>query len=112
MDRRTFLGSLAGGLLAGPLAAEGQQPEQIPKVDWLSAGIRSNGADLYGAFIKEFRTLGYVDGRNTAIERRNAAGRLGQLPALAAELVRIPVDVIVATEGVPATRAAKNATRL
>jgi putative ABC transport system substrate-binding protein len=111
MKRRAFIASLTGGLLAAPLAVKAESPGQIQRVGWLSCGMRSNRAALHEAFVRGLQNLGHVEGRNITIERRDAEGRLEQLPALAAELVRAPVDVIVTTGGVPATRAATNATR-
>jgi putative tryptophan/tyrosine transport system substrate-binding protein len=111
MDRRTFIAAVTGGLLAAPLAAEAQQTGKIWKIGWLSSGTRSNKRDLQSAFLEGLQQLGHDVGRNVIIEQRDADGRIERLPLLAAELVRISVDVIVTTEGVPATRAAKNATR-
>jgi putative ABC transport system substrate-binding protein len=83
----------------------------MPTVGWLSPGVRSNRSNLQDAFVKGLRDLGCVEGQNIIIDRRDAQGRLERLPGLAAELVRLGVDVIVTTEGVPATSAAKDATR-
>jgi putative ABC transport system substrate-binding protein len=65
---------------------------------------------LQAAFLQGLRELGYVEGQNLVLARRDAEGQLDQLPALAVELVRLPVDVIVTASGVPATRAAMQAT--
>ena len=111
VDRRTFLGTLAGGLLAAPLAAKTQPAGKIYRI-----GILGNvpltapeGARLWEAFIQGLRDLGYVEGRNLVIEYRSAEGRPERLPALAAELVALEVDVIV-TPSTPAALAAKQAT--
>ena len=102
MDRRVFLGSLAG-LLAAPLAAEGQQPSTtMSRIALLT--------DLAWEPLREgLRDLGYTEGKNIVFELRRSEGRSERWPALAAELVRLTVDVIV-TQGTPATLAAKRAT--
>jgi len=102
MDRRVFLGSLAG-LLAAPLAAEGQQPSTtMSRIALLT--------DLAWEPLREgLRDLGYTEGKNIVFELRRSEGRSERWPALAAELVRLKVDVIV-TQGTPATLAAKRAT--
>ncbi|SRR6266849_4533544 len=108
MDRRTFLRTLAGGLLGAPLAAEAQPAGKIWKIGFLG-GSRSN-VGFTEAFEQGLRELGYVDGQNIAIEYRFAEGKDERLPLLAAELVDLKVDVLVAplTQG---TLAAKHATK-
>src|SRR5260370_33124451 len=96
MHRRAFIGSLAGGLLAAPLAAEAQQTQRVPKVGVLRPTRRTN--PYTESFRQGLRDLGYVEGRNIVVEYRFADGRYERLPELAAELVRLPVDVIV-TDG-------------
>ncbi len=91
------------GLLAGPLPTEAQEAK-IPRIGYLSPG---SGRDR--AFWQGLRELGYVDGQNIVIVPRGARGKRDRLPALAAELVRLKVDVIVALNP-PAARAAKNTT--
>jgi len=109
MDRRTFLSTLTGGLLAAPLAAEAQQADKVARIGWLGNDPVSS-APLREAFRQGLRDLGYVEGRNVVIEYRDAEGKLERLPALAAELVALRVDVIVAgSTGL--ARAAKQATR-
>ena len=109
MNRRRFIGRLAVGLLAAPLAAEGQPTGKVPRIGYLGANPPSANAARIEAFRQGLLELGYVDGKNIIIEWRSAEGRLNHLPALAAELVRLKVDVIV-TGGSPTTRAAKEAT--
>ena len=109
MERRTFLGVIAGGLLAAPLAAEAQAPSRIPRIGCLGTGSTATNPNLLEAFRQGLRDLGYVEGRNIAIDYRWAEGRVERLPALAGELVRLKVDVIVAT-GSPGALAAKKAT--
>jgi putative ABC transport system substrate-binding protein len=109
MERRAFLGTLAGGLLAAPLAAAAQQAAKIARIGWL-AGNLAPSPQLPEAFRQGLRDLGYVEGRNVVIEYRDAEGKFERLPALAAELVALKVDVILAG-GTPQALAAKQATR-
>jgi putative ABC transport system substrate-binding protein len=94
-------------LLTGSFA-EAQQPTKVPKIGWL--GARSASAPAREVFLRELRALGYVEGKNIAFEYRYAEGKLDRLPALADELVRLKVDVLL-TPATPAAVAAKNATR-
>src|SRR5260370_7531285 len=106
MDRRTFIGTLAGGLLAAPLAAEGQQPAKVARIGFLSLNLAPN-PHLKEAFRQGLRDLGYVEGHNVVIEYRDAEGKLERLPALAAELIALQVDVILAggtPQPLPATQ--------
>src|SRR5437764_13717662 len=107
MGRREFI-ALVGGAIAWPLAADAQRPGKMPRL-----GILNNGpAALYprpNPFLQGLEDLGYVEGQNLATEFRFADWKLDRLPALAAELVAIKVDVIVAV-ATPAARAAKRAT--
>jgi putative ABC transport system substrate-binding protein len=96
-------------LLAFGVVAEAQQPLKIPLIGRLSPGSPSANTARTEAFRQGLRELGYVEGKNIVIERRSAEGRLDRLPALAADLVRLKVDIIV-TAGPAATRAAKEAT--
>ena len=107
MDRRAFLGVLAGWLLAAPLAAEGQRAGKVWRVGFLAFSPPDPSLD--GAFRRGLHDLGYGEGRNIVIEYRHAGRRLERLPALAAELVALKVDVIVAAS-TPAALAAKRAT--
>jgi putative tryptophan/tyrosine transport system substrate-binding protein len=102
--------TLTLSMLVAPLAATAQQPAHLPKVGWLDEGNWADKARLYATFLEGLRELGYVEGQHLVIARRDAEGHLDRLPGLAAELVRLPVDVIVTTGGVPATRAAMQAT--
>jgi putative ABC transport system substrate-binding protein len=88
---------------------EAQQPPKLPRIGFLIASSRSAIAPRMGLFQQGLRELGYVEGKNIIIERRHADGNSDQLPALAVELVRLKVDVIV-TSGPTATRPAKEAT--
>jgi putative tryptophan/tyrosine transport system substrate-binding protein len=97
-------------LFALCLTAHAQQEPKVAKIGWLgfrSASDRSPGRE---ALKEEFRVLGHLEGKNIVIERRSAEGKLDRLPALADELVRLKVDVIVAPS-TPSALAAKNATK-
>src|SRR6266436_7323732 len=109
MDRRVFINTLTGGLLAAPLAAETQQPTKIARIGYLSLNLVPN-RHLREAFRQGLRDVGYVEGRNVVIEYRDAEGKPERLPALAAELVALKVDVIVAAT-VLAALAAKQTTK-
>jgi len=108
VNRRTFLCGLTLGTLALPLAAEAQPAGKIPRIGFLHYGSPGSSPEV-DAFRQGLRELGYIDGQNIAIEYRFASGRVEQLPELAAELVRLKVDVIV-TPTTPASLAAKQAT--
>ena len=109
MRRREFI-TLLGGAAAWPLAARAQQPTK-PVVGVLSAEWpNAVTADRLRAFRQGLNDTGYVEGRNVMIEYRWAEGRNDRLPALAAELVRLPVNVIVSFGSTPASIAAKAAT--
>ncbi len=108
MDRRTFIGRIAGALLAAPLAAEAQPAAKVPRIGYLSSNLAGSPYMTEG-FRQGLRDLGYVEGRNVVIEFRDAEGKLERLPALAAELVELKVDVIV-VGGTVAAVAAKQAT--
>jgi len=110
MERRTFMATLAGGLLALPLAAEAQQAAKAARIGYLASGGDPGASPTGRAFLQGLRDLGYVEGRNVVIEYRFAEEKLERLPALAAELVALKVDVIVAPN-TPAALAAKQATR-
>jgi putative ABC transport system substrate-binding protein len=98
-------------LLLVPLAADAQQGTKVYRIGWLVAGSRPAGPEpRWETFQQGLRALGYVEGQNLRIERRYAEGSDARLGELAAELVRLPVDVIVAG-GSAATKAAQQATR-
>jgi putative ABC transport system substrate-binding protein len=109
MERRGFIGVLAGGLLAAPLAAGAQQTMKITSIGYLSGPSLSANAARIEAFRRGLRELSYVEGKNIVIEWRSGDGKPEGLPALAAELVRLKVAVIV-TSGGALTRRAKEAT--
>jgi putative tryptophan/tyrosine transport system substrate-binding protein len=105
-----YRGKRGDNLLVAPLTAEAQPAAKGPRVGWLSDGLRGGaGSHLHEAFLHGLRDLGYVKGQNIVVERRDVEGKLERLPDLAAELVRLKVDVIV-TMGVPGISAAKRMT--
>ena len=107
MRRREFI-TFLGGTVAWPLDALAQQTSKVWRIgmlDTTSATLNPN----VDAFRRELRQLGYVEGQNLIIEYRSGEGRIERFPELAAELVRLKVDVVV-TRGTPAALAAKNAT--
>ncbi len=112
MRRRTFMAMIAGGILAAPLAVEAQQSGKLFRIGVLGNVPLTDpeGARVWGAFIQGLRELGYVEGRNITIEFRSSDGKYERLPELAAELVRLKVDVIVAPAGQNVV-AAQRATR-
>jgi putative ABC transport system substrate-binding protein len=101
---------LAVALLAAPLAAEAQQGAQLPRIGYLGTSSASLEPELVKAFRQGLRDLGYVEGQNIVIEFRWAEGNYHRFPDLAADLVRLKVDVIL-TAGTPGALAAKRATQ-
>ncbi len=106
-----MLVALTCGLLAAPPAAEAQQAKKVPRIGVLLTGSPEAPLTLavFGAFRQGLRELGYVEGQNIVIEERSAQGKVERFPDLAAELVRLKVDLIFAGN-TPAARAAKQAT--
>ena len=109
MRRRDFIAGIVGSATAGPLAAGAQQTGKLPTVGLIGAGTASTQGQLAAAFAQRLRELGWVDGHSVAIEYRWAEGRNERAAEMAAELVRLKVNVIV-TSGTPATAAAQQAT--
>jgi putative ABC transport system substrate-binding protein len=108
MKRREFIAAL-GGAAVWPLMARAQQAGKVFRVGFLGSPSAASLPERIEAFRVGLRNLGYQEGRDIVIEYRWADGRLDQLPALTAELVRLNVDVIV-THGIPGILAAKQAT--
>lgn len=108
IDRRSFLHGAGIVLLAMPMAAHSQPVGNGPRVGFLFYGAPGPSPELE-AFRQGLREVGYIEGQNISIAYRFASGQVGQLPALAAELVQLKLDVIV-TPGTPASLAAKKAT--
>jgi putative ABC transport system substrate-binding protein len=113
LKRREFITLLGGVATAWPLTARAQlpikQPGKTPRVGLLMPGPAAHSAAILDPFYRGLHELGYVDGQNLTMERRNADWKPDRLPALAAELVGLKVDIIVAWS-TPAARAAKLAT--
>jgi putative ABC transport system substrate-binding protein len=103
VHRRAFISSLTFGLLAAPLAAEAQEQKagKVFRLGILGTSPPTDpaAARLWGVFFQRLRELGYVEGQNLTVERRFSEGRAERLPDLAADLVRLKVDVIVRRPG-------------
>src|SRR5499433_729958 len=109
VQMRRPLSKAALALLAAAVVAEAQQPAKAPRIGFLGGSSPSAISARIETFRQGLRELGYVEGKNIVIEWRYAEGKFDRLPALAAELVRLKVDVIVTSGPLP-TRAAKEAT--
>jgi putative tryptophan/tyrosine transport system substrate-binding protein len=109
MRRREFLGVLGGAATAWPFAARAQQPPKLPTIGFLGAATQAAVSHWIVAFERRLRELGWVDGRTVAIEYRWAEGRQERFAEIAAEFVRLKVNVIVTYATAP-TIAAKQAT--
>jgi putative ABC transport system substrate-binding protein len=109
ITRRTFIGAMAGGLLAAPLAAEAQKAGRIPKIAFITT-TAPGGSPTTDAFRGGLRDLGYVEGQNIVVEWRWGRGTTERFAEFAAEVVGLKVDVIVAANS-PAGHAAQKATR-
>ncbi|MGH7798383.1 MAG: ABC transporter substrate-binding protein [Candidatus Binatia bacterium] len=112
MNRRVFGFALCAMLFALCPPAEAQQSPRVPRIGVLSASssVRATDDPRFEAFRMGLRELGYAEGKNIVIEVRYAEGKLNRLPALAAELVSLKVDVIVVAGGTAPALAAKAAT--
>jgi putative tryptophan/tyrosine transport system substrate-binding protein len=108
VKRRAFITLLGGAAATWPLVASAQQAGKVYRIGFLFYGSPGPSPEVE-AFRQGLREHGYVEGQNIAVEYRFASGQVGQLPELAAELVRLKVDVIV-TPTTPASMAAKQAT--
>src|SRR5260370_24170927 len=106
MDRRAYVSGTALGLLAAPVAAEGQQTRKVPRIGVLGGQSPEISPPIF-ALRQGLRELGYVEGQNIAIEWRWAQGKNERYPDLVAELVKLKVDIIVA----PTTAGAQAAQR-
>jgi putative ABC transport system substrate-binding protein len=108
IKRRSFI-TLLGGAVAWPLAARAQQ-SAMPVIGFLSSRSPGESAGVVAAFRQGLREIGFIEGRNLAIAFRWAEGRYDRLPALAAELVGLPVTLLFSAGGPPTAFAAKAAT--
>ncbi len=110
MDRRTFVGAVAGALLIPPLAVEAQHAQKVPRIGYLVQNSAEMSQGTFAAFREGLREHGWVEGQTIVVETRYAEGKVDQLPALVSELIRFKVDIIVTTSS-GTTWAAKNATQ-
>jgi putative ABC transport system substrate-binding protein len=110
MDRRAFIGTLASGLLVAPLAAKAQPPGKVWRIGVLFASTPAATSHLLDGLRQGLRKHGYVEGQHIILERRYGQGGAEQMSDLAAELVHIKVDAIVAATD-PATAAVKQQTQ-
>jgi putative ABC transport system substrate-binding protein len=108
MKRREFITLIGGGAVVWPLAAHAQQPGKRPTIGFLGTTTAAAWGPWTAAFVQRLRELGWIDGRNLAIEYRWAEARSENFAEIAAEFVRLKVDVIIA--GGSAAIAAKQAT--
>src|SRR6266566_188825 len=108
MRRREFI-TLLGGAAAWPLAAHAQQAGKLPTIGFLVSGTPSSHGQWFAALVQRLRELGWIEGRTVAIEYRWAEGREERFADIAAEFVRLKVDVIF-TYATPSSIAAKKAT--
>jgi putative ABC transport system substrate-binding protein len=109
VKRRDFITLLGGTAAAWPLAARAQQTGRLPTIGYLGSGTPSSDSQRNAAFVQRLRELGWIEGRTVAIEHRWAEGSSDRAAELAAEFVRLKVDVIV-TAGTAAIVTAKQAT--
>jgi putative ABC transport system substrate-binding protein len=108
-NRRQFITLLGGAAAAWPLAARAQQPGKLPTIGLLVPGTPSSHGQWFAALLQRLRELGWIEGRTVAVEYRLAEGHNERYAEIAAEFVRLKVDVIV-TNGTPPVLAAKKAT--
>src|SRR5258707_5124657 len=109
MNRRAFIGTLAGGLLATPLAAGAQQVGNVYRIGVVATGVNPRSASFFQAFEQRLRDLGWGDGKNLAIDYQTPKGSR-DISAIAADLVRQHVDVILAGGPEASLNAARHAT--
>jgi len=111
MNRKIFCLALCALLFVLCVSAQAQQPKKVPRIGYLSNTDPATDSARVEGIRLALRELGYIEGQNIAIEYRYAEGKVDRYPELAAELVRLKVDIIVVAGGVPTVRAAKNATK-
>ena len=109
MRRRDFISLIGGTAATWPLAAHAQQPSKTPTIGFLGSATSSLSGEWVAAFVKRLREHGWIEGRNVTIEYRWAEGRSERAAEIAAEFVRMKVDVIV-THSTPSVIATKQAT--
>ena len=111
MKSKCLFWLLATVLLTSAPPTEAQQPKKVPRIGYLSTFDPATESTRSEAIRLALRELGYIEGQNIATEYRYAEGKRDRFPELAAELVRLKVDIIVAAGGGRLVRAAKNATK-
>ena len=109
MKRREFLSAVASAAAGWPLATRAQRPAKLPTIGFLGANTAAVMSPWTAAFVRRLRELGWIEGRNVAIEYRWGGGRFDRSPEIMAEFVRLRVDVIV-THSTPNVVAARQAT--
>jgi len=109
VNRRQFIKHLGGAAVGWPLTARAQQPSKLPTIGFLGQSTRSGASEWVAAFVQRLREHGWIEGRTITVQYRWAEGRDERFAEIAAELVRLKVDVIV-TSGTPAVIASKQAT--
>src|SRR5262245_62917346 len=102
---------LTASILISFLRVEAQQPKKVPRIGYLSPSDAATEPTRSEPIRRALRELGYIDGQNIAIEYRYAEGKVDRFPELAAELVRLKVDIILAAGGTRLVMAANNATK-
>lgn len=112
MDRRSFVGAIAGGLAIAGSVAHAQPAARVYRVGFFLGATGKSVASLFDALVEGMRDLGYVEGRNVIYERRYADGHMDRLPEIAAELVRLKVDVIVTGSSIHVAAARKATTTI
>jgi ABC-type uncharacterized transport system substrate-binding protein len=111
MTKKIFYIALSTMLLALSYSASAQQPKKVPRIGYLSSFDAASESTRAEAIRLALREHGYIEGQTIAIEYRYGDGKRDRYPELAAELVRLKVDIIVVAGGDPLIQAAKNATK-
>ena len=111
MNKRISVSMLAVVILAFVHLADAQQPKKVHRIGYLSSSDPASDSPRFEAIRLALRELGYIEGQNIASEYRYAEGKLDRLPDLAADLVRLKVDLIVIAGGDTVVRPAMNATK-
>src|SRR4030095_1814641 len=111
MNRKIGICLLTGCLICFALFIEAQQPKKVPTIGYLSASDAARESSRAEAIRRALRELGYIEGQNIAFQYRYAEGKRDRFPELAADLVRLKVDIIVVVGGNRIIPAAKNATK-
>src|SRR5262249_15327397 len=111
MSKKVVGLAICAMLLALNVPGEAQQPTKVPRIGYLSPSDSATESTLSEAIRRALRELGYIEGQNIAIEYRYAEGKVERFPGRVAELVRLKVDIIVASGGTRLVLAARNATK-